>query len=69
MYFKRSFEVRAGQQYLTSYHKFDSIKTLLVLVFPQYKKCWCVPLGAVNFIYNLKILKSIEFLFESEFMW
>ena len=32
-YFKRSIEVRVGQQYFTSYDRFDSIKTLLVLVF------------------------------------
>ena len=34
-----------------------------MLVFPQYKKCWCAPLRAVNFLYDLKILKSTEFLF------
>ena len=33
MYFKRSIEVWVGQQYSTSYHTFDSIETLLVLVF------------------------------------
>ena len=69
MYLKRSIEVRVGQQYFTSYHTFDSIETLLVLVFPQYKKCWCVPLGVVNFLYNLKTLESIKLLFEREFMW
>ena len=69
MYFKRSIEVRVAQQYFTSYDTFGSIKTPLVLVFPLYKKCWCAPLGAVNFLYNLKILKLIEFLFEREFMW
>ena len=34
VYFKRIIEVRLGQQYFTSYRTFDSIKTLLVLVFP-----------------------------------
>ena len=34
-----------------------------------YKKCWCAPLGAVNFLYYLNILESIEFLFEREFMY
>ena len=38
-----------------------------MLVFPQYKKCWCVPLRAVKFLYNPKILESIEFLFELTF--
>ena len=69
MYSKQSIEVRVGQQYFTSYHTFGSIKTLLVHVSPRYKKCWRAPLGAVNFLYNLKILESIEFLFEREFMW
>ena len=69
MYFKRIIEVRIVQQYFTSYHTFDSIKTLLVLVFPRYKKCWCAPLGVVNFLYDLKILKSIKLLFEREFIY
>ena len=34
MYLKWSIEVRVAEQYFTSYHTFDSIKTLLVLVFP-----------------------------------
>ena len=34
MYFKRIIEVRVSQQYFTSYHMFDSFRTLLVLVFP-----------------------------------
>ena len=38
-------------------------------VFLWYKKCRCTPLGAVNFLYYLKILESIEFLFEREFMY
>ena len=69
MYFKQSIEAQIGQQYFTSYHIFDSIETILVLVVPRYKKFWCAPLGVVNFFYDLKILESIEFLFESEFMW
>ena len=69
MYFKLSIEVQEGQQYFMSYHIFDSIETLLVLVFPRYKKCWCAPLGAGNFLYDLKILELIKFLFEREFMW
>ena len=50
-------------------HTFDRIEILLVLVFPRYKKFCCAPLGAVNFLYNLKILESIEFLFEREFIY
>ena len=69
MYFKQSIEVRVAQQYITPYHTFDSFKTLLVLVFPRCKKRWCASLGAINFLYNLKILELIEFLFEREFMW
>ena len=69
MYFKRSIAVSVGQQYFPSYHTFVSIKTLLVLVFTWYKKFWCAPLGAVNFLYNLKVIESIKFLFEREFMW
>ena len=38
-------------------------------VFLWYKKFCCAPLGAFNFIYDLKILKSIEFLFERDFMY
>ena len=38
-------------------------------VFLWYYKCRCAPLGAVNFLYDLKILESIEFLFECEFMY
>ena len=34
-----------------------------------YNKCRCAPLGAVNFLYYIKILESIEFLFEREFMY
>ena len=38
-------------------------------VFIWYKKCWRAPLGAVNFLYDLKSLKLIDFLFEREFMY
>ena len=34
MYLKRSIEVQVGQKYFTSYHTFDGIKIILVLVFP-----------------------------------
>ena len=69
MYFKRSNEVRIGQKYFTSYHTFYRTKTLLVLAFPWYKKCWRAPLGAVNFLYCPKIREQIEFLFERKFMY
>ena len=36
-------------------------------VFPWYKKFRCAPLGAVKFIYDLKILELIMFLFELTF--
>ena len=39
------------------------------LDFLCYKKGWCAPLGAVNLLYNLKSLESIEFLFEREFTY
>ena len=38
-------------------------------VFLWYKKCRCAPMGAVNFLYDLNILKYIEFLFERDFMY
>ena len=34
-----------------------------------YNKLWRFPLGAVNFLYEINSLKSIEFLFEREFMY
>ena len=37
-------------------------------VFLWYNKCLRSPLGAANFIYDLKSLESVEFLFEREFM-
>ena len=38
-------------------------------VFLCYKKRWCAPLGALNFIYDLKSLKPIEFLFRPDFIY
>ena len=38
-------------------------------VFLWYNKCWRATLGAVNFPYDLKSFKLIEFLFEREFMY
>ena len=38
-------------------------------VFTWCKKCWLAPLGSYSFIYDIKSLKSIEFLFEYEFMY
>ena len=38
-------------------------------VFLWYKKCSCAQFGAVKFLYYLKILEPIEFLFEREFMY
>ena len=38
-------------------------------VFLWYKKFWRAQLGVVDFIYDIKSLDLIEFLFEREFMY
>ena len=45
------------------------IDKMYCAVFIWYKKCLHSPMGEVNFVYNLKSLDSIEFLFEHEFMY